>query len=216
MPIICFFGPDGSGKTSLAKTLAKHLGTKGFKVKFSWMRGTHTFAYVLAQVLSRFNTFNGPDNPYYGISIPKKFTRIWQIIEFISVMPVILLRIILPSVAGYCVVSERCIPDFLAWISVTTNDKNYLDRIEAKFLLALSAKSNLKVFIVADLNTLLIRRGESNIGFINSQLKQYMEIAQIIDAFILDTTGKDVTNSSEQIKSLISHLRPTKIGFKYQ
>ncbi|MEM1674070.1 MAG: hypothetical protein QXI56_04240 [Candidatus Bathyarchaeia archaeon] len=39
MPIICFFGPDASGKTTLARELACKLSNEGHKVRLSWMRG---------------------------------------------------------------------------------------------------------------------------------------------------------------------------------
>jgi len=68
MPLICLFGSDGSGKTTLAKALARELEDHGFNVRISWMRGTHTLASPLARFLSRFTLFRESDNPYYGIS----------------------------------------------------------------------------------------------------------------------------------------------------
>ena len=38
MPLICLFGPGGSGKTTLAKVLARELEDHGFNVRVSWMR----------------------------------------------------------------------------------------------------------------------------------------------------------------------------------
>jgi len=38
MVIIYFFGPDGSGKTTLANALAEKVHEKGYKVKLSLMR----------------------------------------------------------------------------------------------------------------------------------------------------------------------------------
>ena len=91
MTIICFFGPNGSGKSTLAKALAREFEYRRFRTLVSWMRGTHTLASMLARFLSKFATFKGSDNPYYGISIPNNAKRVWQLIEFISVLPILLL-----------------------------------------------------------------------------------------------------------------------------
>ena len=144
---MCFFGPDGSSKTTLAKALVRELEDRGFNVRILWMRGTHTLASLLARLLSKFSSFRGFDNPYYGISIPKNVKRIWQLIEFVSVLPVLLIRFILPRLLGYIVIAERYLPDFLVWVMLTTRDIGYLRSLEAKFILALSMKEYVKVYV---------------------------------------------------------------------
>jgi hypothetical protein len=71
---------------------------------------------MLARFLSKFVTFKGSDNPYYGISIPSYMKRVRQLIEFISVLPVLLVWFLLPGLLGYTVIAERYIPDFLVWV----------------------------------------------------------------------------------------------------
>jgi len=71
MTIIYFFRADGSGKTTLARILAKRLKENGLRVRISWMRGSHTLASLVARLLSRFNVFMGCDNPYYKMNIPR-------------------------------------------------------------------------------------------------------------------------------------------------
>ena len=149
MPIICFFGPDASGKSTLAHALIEELKQKGLKVKLSWMKGTHTLASILARLLSKLPTFRGLDNPYYGISIPSCMRRLWQLIEFMSVLPILFFRFILPSLLGYTVIAERFAPYFLVWVSLTTGDTNYLRSLEAGFVLALSMKADVKVYVTA-------------------------------------------------------------------
>jgi thymidylate kinase len=202
VPIICFFGPDGSGKSTLAKALAKRLNNNGFRVKLSWMRGTHTLASILARLLSKFSTFRGSDNPYYGITIPRSMRRFWQIIEFASAIPIILLKFILPSMLGYWVVAERYAPDFITWVSLTTCDRHYPERIEARFLLALSSKAHFKIYVTTTPNELLRRRRETSPCFIGKQLKLYERIASALHAHRLETTSKSINESLDEVLSL--------------
>jgi len=204
MPIICFFGTDGSGKSTLAKALTKRLNSENFRVKLSWMRGTHTLASLLAKLLSKLTTFKGSDNPYYGITIPKGFKRLWQLVEFASALPIILLKFILPSALGSWVIAERYAPDFITWISLTTGDQRYPKSIEAKFLLALSSKAHAKIYVTATLKELSKRRKETNSISISEQLRLYDRIASALRAHRLDTTTKSVKESLEEALSLLN------------
>jgi len=90
--------------------LAEKLKGRSLKVRLSWMRGTYTLASLLARFLSKFAPFRGSDNPYHGISIPSSARRIWQLLEFISTLPILLTRFVLSSLLGYVVVAERYLP----------------------------------------------------------------------------------------------------------
>ncbi|HEX69228.1 MAG TPA: AAA family ATPase [Candidatus Bathyarchaeota archaeon] len=207
MSLICFFRPDGSGKTTLAKALAEELKSRGFNVRISWMRGTHTLASLLARFLSRFALFRGSDNPYYGISIPNHARRVWQLIEFISVLPILLIRFMLPCFLGYVVIAERYLPDFLVWVSLTTRNADYLKRLEARFLLALSMKADVKVYVTASEAELAKRRGkEVSREFLSRQLKLYDKVAKIVRAYKIDTTQRSVEETLSCLLNLI-HLR---------
>ena len=171
------------------------------------MRGTHTLASMLARFLSRFALFRGSDNPYYGISIPENARRIWQLIEFISVLPILLIRFMLPCLLGYVVIAERYLPDFLVWVSLTTRDARYLRSLEARFLLALSRKADVRVYITASEAELMKRRGgEVSREFLRRQLKLYDKVAKLIRAYRIDTTGRSVKETLDYLLSLI-HLR---------
>jgi len=203
MPIICFFGPDGSGKTTIAMSLAEKLRSRSLKVKLSWMRGTHTLASKLARFLSKFVTFRGSDNPYYSISIPNHMKRLWQLIEFISMLPVLLVRFMLPSLLGYTVIAERYIPDFLVWVVITTDDSSYLSSISARFLLALALMAKAKIYVKADLQKLIERRMDMDPSFIMKQLILYEKLAEGMNSLTLDTTNKSV---DESMNSLLAFL----------
>lgn len=204
MPIVCFFGPDGSGKTVIARGLAEELKSMGFKVTISWMRGTHTLASLLARFLSRFDAFRGPDNPYYGIRIPRNLRRLWQLIEFISILPVLFAKFLILSLLGYIVIAERYLPDFITWVALTTNDQYYMERVEAKFLLALSSKAEAKIYVTATLKELSKRRRETRTDFLVKQLKLYDRIASAIHAYRIDTTNRSVSESLKEVLNLLN------------
>jgi len=203
MPLICLFGPDGSGKSTLARALAEMLSKKGFMVRIAWMRGTHTLSSLLARFLRKFTTFQGLDNPYYGINVPQNLRRLWQLVEFTSAISIILLKFILPSALGSWVIAERYAPDFITWVSLTTDDRRYPESIEAKFLLALSSRAHAKIYVTAALKELSRRKKGANPNFVNNQLKLYDRIALAIRAERLDTTNKSVNESLEEALSIL-------------
>jgi|YelNatPaOPRAMG01_1025707.scaffolds.fasta_scaffold36633_2 DNA polymerase III delta prime subunit len=198
--LIALFGPDGSGKTTIASALALELRCRGLKPIIAWMRGTHTLVSLLARFLSKLTIFKGLDNPYYGISIPSCMRRLWQLMEFISVLPILLFRFMLPSFLGYTVVAERYVPDFIVWVSVTTRDEDYLERFEARFMLALSVRAYVRVYVTASEAELVKRRGgEVNLKFLAEQLRLYDVLARLIGSYRIDTTGRDVDSSLREV-----------------
>jgi len=182
--LICLFGPDGSGKSTLAKALAERFNKNKLKVRVSWMRGSHTLASLLARLLSKFSCFKGFDNPYYQISIPQNFKRFWQFLEFVSLLPILLARFLLPKMMGYVVIAERYLPDFIVWVAVTTKDEGFLKSTWAEFLLAITSKAQTRIYLTAELKE-LVRRSNLNEGFLRKQIKLYDVIAQAIGAYKL-------------------------------
>ena len=200
MLLICLFGPDGSGKSTLAKALAYFLKRKELRVMISWMRGTHTLASILARLLSKFRTFQGPCNPYYHICIPPSLKTLWIWVEFYSMLPILFLRFLLPKALGYLVVAERGLIDFLVWITITTRQPRVLTSIIGRFTMALARKTSTNIYIRADLKTLQKRRPTSpEASSLSIQLKIYDAIAKAFEIPTVDTSNISVAESIKQI-----------------
>lgn len=207
MVAICLFGPDGSGKSTLARVLARFFSNRGIKVRVAWLRGTHTFASVLARFLRRFKVFQGDDNPYYGLSVPSNFRCLWQIIEFISIIPIWLCRFVLPRLLGYTIIGERSILDFIVWISLTTRDLNFPHKFLGRTVLALGLKNYFNVYVRADLNVLLNRRRtEPTLLPMPTQLVVYDVLAKTLKTPTIDTTDKSVGKSFQELLGTLVDL----------
>ena len=197
MVTIYFFGPDSTGKSTLTKALASKVQKRGYKIKLSWMRGSHTFTSLTAKILSRFAFFKGSENPYYNIRIPKKLKRLWQLLEFLSALPVIIGEFLIPSLMGYWILADRYTLDLAVWLSITTRDHSFLEKFEAKVLIALAKKTSAKFYVTANLEEL--KRRAEKLWFPKEQLRLYDKLAETVDAHIIDTTNKSVDESLQEV-----------------
>jgi thymidylate kinase len=201
MPIIYFFGPDGSGKTSLARKTALALSMRGYRVKVSWMRGTHTISFIFSRILRVHAAFKGCSPRM--ISIPNSLKPVWRFLEFVSVVPLLLIRFVVPSLLGFWVVGERYIPDYIVWVSIVTSDNDYVNSLESKVLLSLARKAAVNVYVTADINELNVRSSEG-FGFLTSQLRLYGVLAKALNTYTVNTTHKSIESSFQEVNSIIS------------
>ena len=197
MVILYFFGPDGSGKSTLTKELAKQFHKQGYKTKLSWMRGSHTFTSLTAKILTKLDFFKGLENPYYNIRIPKNLRRFWQLLEFSSALPVIIGRFLIPSLMGYWVLADRYTLDLAVWICLTTRDQGFFEKLEAKVLIMLAEKTEAKFYVKADVEVLKSRT--EKLYFPQEQLRLYDKLAQRVKACTIDTTNQSVNEVLQEV-----------------
>jgi thymidylate kinase len=203
MPIICFFGPDGSGKSTIAGMLLESYRRRGARVRIGWMRGTHTVASILARLLLKRSGSGKSPNPFQNIKIPSKLKRVWQLVEFFSALPVVLRRFVLPSLFGSIVLAERYTIDYLVWVSQITDDNNYISRFDAKFFLALALKTSTRFYVTAKIDE-LAKRSKLEKGNLRVQLCLYNNFAYALRACKIDTTQASVDESLNVVLSNLS------------
>ena len=176
-------GADGSGKTTLARLLATHFSRYG-STKIHWIRGSHFLASILLRILSHFQTFQGMCNPYYKVCIPKKLKRIWIYVEFWSIVPYILLRLLLSKVYRF-LVCDRGVIDFVVWIITTLSYPSFLSSLYGRFLIMLALKENI-IYLYAD-KYVLADRADVSEKFVYRELAVYDVLLKRIAKCSIDT-----------------------------
>ncbi len=228
---VAFFGPDGAGKSTQALLLIDFFRKEGFKVKQAWVRSVHTFAFLLWNVFFRLNLCRNEsglplrlhtgfavsylnESPY-GVVSPINLTppiltgslsrRIWSTIEIISIIPVVLLQVYIPRMLGYVVVAERYVVDSIVSIAYFINDEHFVNSWLAKLLLSFVPKGTLFVFVDADYETILERRGElaGPSEYTDFHRRVYSKMQKIVGAYRIDTSKYSVEESYQKVLSLL-------------
>jgi len=196
---LVFSGADGSGKTTVVRLLASYLSSRG-STCVHWFRGTHLLASLLSRFLSRFSSFRGFCNPYYGTCIPRKLRWLWVHVEFWSLIPHVLTRFLLRLFCDI-LVCDRGFMDFIVWVVITLDHPSFLSSIYGRFLLRLATLED-PIYLYADLE-ILSRRADVSREFIVRELAVYSVLARYVAKCSIDTgRNRPVRVAAEVLKCL--------------
>jgi hypothetical protein len=192
-------GADGSGKTTVVRLLASYFSSQG-SICTHWFRGSHLLASLLYRLFSRFRSFRGYCNPYYGVCVPVKLRPLWVHVEFWSLIPHVIVRFILRR---FCrvLVCDRGFMDFIVWVVVTLGHPSFLSSIYGRFLLRLTALEG-PVYLYADVDT-LAGRADVPRSFIARELIAYSILARYTSRCSVDTGGR---SPQAVVKEILSCL----------
>ena len=201
--VVIFFGADGVGKSTQAAMVLKELRRSGFRARRAWIRARHSLAFFFSQLLiklgygSFFARRNSPETKILDTrTLPAKW--LWGLLEFVSVIPLIIIRVYIPLLLGYCVVAERHVIDTIVYNQFFIGDSF---NVYAKILFRLLPKDALFIHLDADRQDVFMRREDDLLSksFTDYQLMQYRFIATRINALSINTSSNDITEVSRII-----------------
>ncbi len=206
--VVVFFGSDGTGKTTQAQLLMKEFRDRGYKVSRAWIRGRHSLAFFISRLLLKLGFkgyFVAPYAPGGKIldSRTLKGKRIWSLIEFVSVVPLIIRRMYVPLLLGYKVVAERYVVDTVIYNSYYLGSS--FD-FYARILMHMIPKGSLIVHMDASLNDVMSRRTDDLVSekFIEYQLTSYRKYANVLHALSINSSALGIEEIRKEIERRLS------------
>ena len=208
-----FFGPDGSGKTTQAEMLVKHLRLRGFPVKHVWIRARHSVAFLLSKLLVKLGFYKivkdqrGFSYKIVDPSFLRRMKTTWIFIEFCSVLPFIITRVYLPRALGFTIVAERYTVDTVVHLGYYL-DHDYVKSYSSKILLSLIPKKSALFWFDAETNVLFNRLSydEATPDFLEFQRKAYRRLAAILGARLVDTGKLAPAEASLKILASVRNI----------
>ncbi|MEM3437194.1 MAG: hypothetical protein QXP55_01480 [Nitrososphaerales archaeon] len=118
--VVVFVGTVGAGKSTQMKLLASMLESRRLKIRITYIKTGHVFAYLLEILLARVLCSKRKD--VYPIRalienrafIFKKLFRLWLILDMLSISIRFILTVFLPSKIGRVILVEEYIPATIA------------------------------------------------------------------------------------------------------
>lgn len=157
-------GPDGSGKTTVAKLIVKLLRKRGYPALYTWLRYPRFFSVFplfISRILGITIKIKRNDlcsYTYHAYEVLPILGTIYELLILIDYVIYKLIKVWLPSKLGFIVVVDRSLLDITVDVYIETKST---PRILLRYLSYEIKNSTNKAVILTSLENLLVRRRDN-------------------------------------------------------
>lgn len=216
--IIHFYGPDGSGKTTIIRLVKRYLVSRGYKVYVSKIGTNHLPARIFEKIITKIGYYEYRPSIKCPLQkrVPKWLLKksciyrfLWAFLNFISSLMALNIMKILSSF-GIVLLEDgvpRIINDYIYALEedILTFPYNMIIRTFYKML---DDKSLVSIYVLASYYTILKRRGicTEPVDYLISQYKIYNLVNTLTDSnksLIIKTDSEHISISMAKVISLL-------------
>ena len=192
--IIAIFGPDGTGKTTLARMLERYLSSKEIRTSHIRFKSHHLVMYLKLLFLQKVGAIPTTHSPrILDYSLKRYFSKsnLYLYLELLNAIIWLFVNIKLRKVFGVkVIIAERYVPDFLVSVLIISPNRRILNsfsRILQPFM-----HNTIKVFLYSSVNDILNRKKDELLtrSYIYSLLRLYMHVIKILGVDLYINTSK--------------------------
>jgi thymidylate kinase len=213
--LVTFSGPDGSGKTELARALGQVLTISELKPRYYWKRCGTSFAVrafsAIAKAITRSgsrhaDTIPGAAGRKARLQNPL-FRVFWSYLNAFDMMFSYLFQIGVPRLFGRIIICDRYVYDAAAEMACSIPSGDKVSRLAIKLMLA-SAPEPDAAFLLDIPEEICAQRKKDNIepGYLRRQREVYLALA--------DRYHMNITNSDRELPTTENEIT-TKVMVPY-
>jgi len=230
--VLAFSGPDGTGKTTCAKIVSEFLSAKGYYTIRTWVKTTHSIAFVIIALLEKINPKHvvRSTSGTFVTSSMTRYRKVWLWMEFAG----ILLKILSIKAHSLMVklgarksilIADRYLLDSMVHITLSLmlakigNNLSLCDLVNSlpfKILRSFLLRSTLTIFLDGEIPVLLKRNIMVNKadphGYMVLQRRIYKELVRMLRVpFVyIDTTEKSLSEVCSEVLVILKERGESK------